>query len=549
MDQIRCDEPNYLIWKWHPTGSQGGDTKRETAIRWGSSLRVREGSAAAFVYTDKDGSPQDFIEGPFDEILKTSNLPVIASIIGTAYDGGTPFQAEVYFINLAQVIQVKFAVPFFDVYDPRFLDFGVPTAARGTITFKITDYHEFIKLHRLDGFTLDDFRKQVRDAITRYVKDAIANAPSAYNVPLIQLERKITDINDAITPKITERLLEKFGVTVTGVDLAAIEFDKSSAGYKSLMCGVTRESALFSQFRAHYGCRSTYCNPYSGNEKGSVENAVGFPGRNLMASVPKTTFDRFFGSPEVRFSLGIKENGDRGYYYDGTMDSSIGYALGEIANKGERAINSKAQRLTLLNDSLNHQDEVEQIQGTLDGAGSFDTIVTDNGTDNGTDSSGTARSYPTGRSTVAPRSGCPLNTAGEPNIANIYRELKGIKADDYPMAWHILAASATRSVRRTSAHPASGRFASSAGGSRAESRASSVRPSAAPRRRREPSSTPSASAWVIRTRRFRVPRCFQRGVDQIWHVSSAQSQVVRSVRRSSSAPRATTALPPAPSAV
>jgi len=164
----------------------------------------------------------------------------------------------------------------------------------------------------------------------------------------------------------------------------------------------------------------------------------GTPQRMSMASVPKTTFDRFFGSPEVRFSLGIKENGDRGYYYDGTMDSSIGYALGEIANNGERAINSKAQRLTLLNDSLNHQDEVEQIQGTLDGAGSFDTIVTDNGTDNGTDSSGTARSYPTGRSTVAPRSGCPLNTAGEPNIANIYRELKGIKADDYPMACGLL---------------------------------------------------------------------------------------------------------------
>ena len=52
------------------------------------------------------------------------------------------------------------------------------------------------------------------------------------------------------------------------------------------MCGVTRESALFSQFRAHYGCRSTYCNPYSGNEKGSVENAVGFLRRNLMSPPP-----------------------------------------------------------------------------------------------------------------------------------------------------------------------------------------------------------------------------------------------------------------------
>ena len=22
MDEIRCDEPLYLIWKWHPSGSQ-----------------------------------------------------------------------------------------------------------------------------------------------------------------------------------------------------------------------------------------------------------------------------------------------------------------------------------------------------------------------------------------------------------------------------------------------------------------------------------------------------------------------------------------------
>lgn len=24
MDEIRCDEPSYLIWKWHPSGSQLG---------------------------------------------------------------------------------------------------------------------------------------------------------------------------------------------------------------------------------------------------------------------------------------------------------------------------------------------------------------------------------------------------------------------------------------------------------------------------------------------------------------------------------------------
>ena len=50
MDEIRCDEPSYLIWKWHPSGVQQGETVRENSIRWGSSLRVKDGEVAVFVY-------------------------------------------------------------------------------------------------------------------------------------------------------------------------------------------------------------------------------------------------------------------------------------------------------------------------------------------------------------------------------------------------------------------------------------------------------------------------------------------------------------------
>ena len=185
---------------------------------------------------------QDFIVGPYDQIIKTANFPVLASIVGLAYEGGTPFQAEVYFINLAQVIQVKFGVPFFDVYDPRFDDFGVPVAVRGTISFKISDYREFIKLHRLASFNLDDFQRQIRDAVTRYVKDVVANAPATNNIPLVQIESKTAQINDVIELDITERLRDTFGVTVSGVDVSAIEIDKSSAGYRDLM-SVTKDIA------------------------------------------------------------------------------------------------------------------------------------------------------------------------------------------------------------------------------------------------------------------------------------------------------------------
>ncbi|WP_294909759.1 SPFH domain-containing protein [uncultured Ruminococcus sp.] len=240
MDEIRCDEPSYLIWKWHPSGVQSGQTVRENAIRWGSSLRVKDGEVAVFVYKQPNGVMQDFIVGPFDQIIKTENFPVLASIVGLAYEGGTPFQAEVYFINLAQIIQVKFGVPFFDVYDPRFSDFGVPVAVRGTISFKISDYRQFIKLHRLNTFNLEDFQKQIRDAVTRYVKDVVANAPTVNDIPLVQIETKTAQINDVAEYDISERLKETFGVDVSGVDIGAIEIDKSSDGYRQLMA-VTKD--------------------------------------------------------------------------------------------------------------------------------------------------------------------------------------------------------------------------------------------------------------------------------------------------------------------
>lgn len=240
MDEIRCDEPNYLIWKWHPVGSELGNNNRENAIRWGSSLRVKDGEVAVFVYKQDNGIMEDFIAGPFDETIKTKNFPVLASIVGLAYEGGTPFQAEVYFINLAQIIQVRFGVPFFDVYDPRFSDFGVPVAVRGTVSFSIKDYREFIKLHRLTSFNLDEFQAQIRDAVTRYVKDTVANAPASHNIPLVQIETKTAQINDAIEYDLSERLKENFGVNISGVDIGAIEVDKSSDAYAQLMA-VTKE--------------------------------------------------------------------------------------------------------------------------------------------------------------------------------------------------------------------------------------------------------------------------------------------------------------------
>ena len=237
MDEIRCDEKDYLIWKWRPANN----ARRENAIRWGSSLRVRAGSVAVFICRRKgQDAIQEFIEGPFDEVLETSNLPIIASFVAAVYGGGAPFQAEVYFINLAKVIQSRFAVRYFDVFDQRFPDFGVPVAVRGTLSFKIADYREFIELHRLDEFTLEDFQSQVRDAVSRRVKSLVANMPSKLGIPLLQLAGRTDDLSELANVDLSPQLRKVFGIELSSLDIAAIDVDEESDGFARLMA-VTRD--------------------------------------------------------------------------------------------------------------------------------------------------------------------------------------------------------------------------------------------------------------------------------------------------------------------
>ena len=77
-----------------------------------------------------------------------------------------------------------------------------------------------------------------------------------------------------------------------GVPRELIFDNATSAGRRS--GEVIIESGLFAAFKLHYRTSARYCNPYSGHEKGNVENAVGFLRRNLMVPEPRAaSLDEF----------------------------------------------------------------------------------------------------------------------------------------------------------------------------------------------------------------------------------------------------------------
>ena len=242
LNVIRCDKPqnDYLVWKWQP--DQGADS-RKNQIRFGSSLRVRAGEVAVFFYSTGGGtSPIDYIEGPADIILETKNLPVIANIIGLVYGGDSPFQAEVYFINKGQATQLKWGVPYFDAFDPRFPDFPVPVCANGTITFQISDVKRFVEVQRLENFDPDKLRDQILPQLRTAIKSNIVNLATARGIPLVQIGGRVEDLSVILQPT-ASKVLEGFGVALRNFVVEGVEADKGSDGFRDLM-KITRDQVL-----------------------------------------------------------------------------------------------------------------------------------------------------------------------------------------------------------------------------------------------------------------------------------------------------------------
>ena len=233
MDVIRCDEKEYLVWKWKPAG-EANSTNKENAIRYGSSLRVKDGEMAVFFYKQNNETIQDFITGPYDGFIKTDNFPVLTSLVSLGWDGKSPFQAEIYFFNLAGNNQIKFGTPTFDLFDPRFQDLGVPCNVRGNITFNITDVPNFIKLNRLQEFNLQDFSNQIREFSVRKIKSVVTNLPIDNNIPVMQIERKIDDVSDIVKSKLKQVMEDDFGINLKRLDVSSIELDQEHDHYLQL---------------------------------------------------------------------------------------------------------------------------------------------------------------------------------------------------------------------------------------------------------------------------------------------------------------------------
>lgn len=108
-------------------------------IRLGAQLTVRESQVAVFF---RDGKGLDVL-GPGRHTLESANIPLLEKLINIPFGGQTPFQAEVFFVNMKTFTGLKWGTPSPIVFRDKELSM-VRLRANGSYTCRVGDPQLFV---------------------------------------------------------------------------------------------------------------------------------------------------------------------------------------------------------------------------------------------------------------------------------------------------------------------------------------------------------------------------------------------------------------------
>ena len=119
--------------------------------------------------------------------------------------------------NLGRGSQFDLTIPFFDAFDPRLQETGVPVAVDLAVVYAIEDMDAFLSMNKMERFEDKVFQEKLRAGVTKYVKSAVSNAPSDAQIPLVQIERKVVEVSDYVQDRVIPQVERVFGKTATTV--------------------------------------------------------------------------------------------------------------------------------------------------------------------------------------------------------------------------------------------------------------------------------------------------------------------------------------------
>ncbi|MDR1577299.1 MAG: SPFH domain-containing protein [Deltaproteobacteria bacterium] len=176
-----------------------------------TQLIVNESQEAVFF---KGGQVLDVL-GPGTHTLDSNNIPILTSILKLPFGGKSPFAAEVWFVNRAHSLDIKWGTPSpIQLQDPKF---GIMTPVRSFGQFGIAVENSKKFLVKLVGttpvFDQESLTRFFRGLYLTKVKDSIASYLLKRRISVLEISAFLSELSehmrDALRPT-----MEEYGINL-----------------------------------------------------------------------------------------------------------------------------------------------------------------------------------------------------------------------------------------------------------------------------------------------------------------------------------------------
>lgn len=223
--------PNILAWKF--PGSDQLST-------W-TQLIVNETQEA---YLVKEGVYQ----GPFGagrHTLSTENIPLLTALIGIPFGGKSPFTAEVWYINRATNLDIRWGTPdAIQLQDPKY-QLMVPVRAFGQYGVRITDAKKFLLklVGTLPGFDVETLSNYFKGVFTTKIKSNIAHAIIKNGVSVLEISTELEILSAMLKDSLAPEMHE-YGLELVQFNIHSINLPEDDPAVKTLKGALAKRTEM-----------------------------------------------------------------------------------------------------------------------------------------------------------------------------------------------------------------------------------------------------------------------------------------------------------------
>lgn len=199
-------------------------------IRLGSQLVVGESQNAVFF---RDGKALDTF-GPGRHTLTTNNIPLLINLLGKLFDGESPFKASVYFVNMVDLLDLKWGTG--EPVALRDKDLGmVRLRAHGTYSLRVEDAQRFVAqiVGQRGYYSTNEIANWLRSQLVAGFTDLLGETKAG----LFDLPALVDELGVALKAKVSESFAQ------SGMELKQV-FVKSISATEETLQAIDERAAM-----------------------------------------------------------------------------------------------------------------------------------------------------------------------------------------------------------------------------------------------------------------------------------------------------------------